>query len=185
MASDITKMTRLVKIVSLLRQNVYPNHKTVQKALCALDIAGAYNVSQKTIQRDIQHLRDMYAAPIAFDNGKRGLLNFGHTFGHAIEKLSNFTVSHGAAVAKGMVIAAKFAPLCGLADVEKELTALLERYNFNLECPYTAEQLFDVILSDKKRRGGNLTLVLPRAIGDCDLVTMPVDEVLVKLKQIL
>ena len=72
MASDITKMTRLVKIVSLLRQNVYPNHKTVQKALCALDIAGAYNVSQKTIQRDIQHLRDMYAAPIAFDNGKRG-----------------------------------------------------------------------------------------------------------------
>ena len=120
-----------------------------------------------------------------FDNGKRGLLNFGHTFGHAIEKLSNFTVSHGAAVAKGMVIAAKFAPLCGLADVEKELTALLERYNFNLECPYTAEQLFDVILSDKKRRGGNLTLVLPRAIGDCDLVTMPVDEVLVKLKQIL
>ena len=120
-----------------------------------------------------------------FDNGKRGLLNFGHTFGHAIEKLSNFTVSHGAAVAKGMVIAAKFAPLCGLADVEKELTALLERYNFNLDCPYTAEQLFDVILSDKKRRGGNLTLVLPRAIGDCDLVTMPVDEVLVKLKQIL
>ena len=72
MASDITKMTRLVKIVSLLRQNVYPNHKTVQKALRTLDIAGAYNVSQKTIQRDIQYLRDMYAAPIAFDNGRRG-----------------------------------------------------------------------------------------------------------------
>ena len=72
MASDITKMTRLVKIVSLLRQNVYPNHRTVQKALRSLDIAGAYNVSQKTIQRDIQYLRDMYAAPIAFDNGKRG-----------------------------------------------------------------------------------------------------------------
>ncbi len=120
-----------------------------------------------------------------FDNGKRGLLNFGHTFGHAIEKLSNFTVSHGAAVAKGMMIAAEFAPLCGLADVGKELEALLERYNFNLECPYTAEQLYDVILSDKKRRGGNLTLVLPRAIGNCELVTMPVEEVLVKLKQIL
>ena len=72
MASDITKMARLVKIVSLLRQNVYPNHKTVQKTLRTLDIAGAYNVSQKTIQRDIQYLRDMYAAPIAFDNGKRG-----------------------------------------------------------------------------------------------------------------
>ncbi len=120
-----------------------------------------------------------------FDNGKRGLLNFGHTFGHAIEKLSNFTVSHGSAVAKGMVIAARMAPLCGFADVEKELVALLERYNFNLECPYSAEQLYDVILSDKKRRGGNLTLVLPRAIGNCELVTMPVEEVFVKLKQIL
>lgn len=120
-----------------------------------------------------------------FDNGKRGLLNFGHTFGHAIEKLSDFTVSHGSAVAKGMVIAARMAPLCGLADIEKELTALLERYNFNLECPYSAEQLYDVILSDKKRRGGNLTLVLPRAVGNCELVTMPVEEVLVKLKQIM
>lgn len=120
-----------------------------------------------------------------FDNGKRGLLNFGHTFGHAIEKLSNFTVSHGAAVAKGMIIAAKMAPLCGLADIEKELTALLERYKFEQECPYGAEELYDVILSDKKRRGGNLTLVLPRAIGNCELVTMPVEEVLVKLKQIL
>ena len=72
MASDVTKMTRLVKIVSLLRQNVYPNHKTVEKALRSLDVAGVYNVSQKTIQRDVQYLRDMYAAPIAFDNGRRG-----------------------------------------------------------------------------------------------------------------
>lgn len=120
-----------------------------------------------------------------FDNGRRGLLNFGHTFGHAIEKLSNFTVSHGSAVAKGMAIAARFAPLCGLADVEKPLVGLLERYDFDLSCPYDAEQLYDVILSDKKRRGGKLTLVLPRAIGDCDLVTMPVEEVLPKLKQIL
>ena len=120
-----------------------------------------------------------------FDNGKRGLLNFGHTFGHAIEKLSNFEVSHGSAVAKGMVIAAKMAPLFGLADVEKPLTALLEQYGFDLGCPYSAEQMFDVILSDKKRRGGNLTLVLPRAIGNCDLITVPVDEVLVKLKQVI
>ena len=72
MASDVTKMTRLVKIVSLLRKNVYPNHKTVEKALQALDIAGVYRISQKTIQRDVQYLWDMYAAPIAFDNGKRG-----------------------------------------------------------------------------------------------------------------
>ena len=138
----------------------------------------------EVVSRCVEIKRDVVQED-EFDNGKRGLLNFGHTFGHAIEKLSNFTVSHGAAVAKGMVIAAKFAPLCGLADVTEELATLLERYNFNLDCPYTAEELYDVILSDKKRRGGNLTLVLPRVIGNCELVTMPVEEVLVKLNQIL
>jgi len=116
-----------------------------------------------------------------FDNGVRGLLNFGHTFGHAIEKLSNFAVSHGEAVAKGMVIAARIAPLCGLCDVAGELSALLERYGFNLSCPYSAAELHEAMLADKKRRGGNITIVLPRAIGDCTLVTITIEE----LKELL
>ena len=111
-----------------------------------------------------------------FDNGLRGLLNFGHTFGHAIEKLSNFAVTHGEAVAKGMVIAAKIAPLCGLCDVTAELSALLERYGFDLSCPYSATEMHDAMLADKKRRGGSITMVLPRAIGDCALVTVTIEE---------
>lgn len=111
-----------------------------------------------------------------FDNGLRGLLNFGHTFGHAIEKLSNFAVTHGEAVAKGMVIAAKIAPLCGLCDVTAELSALLERYGFDLSCPYSATEMHDAMLADKKRRGGSITIVLPRAIGDCALVTVTIEE---------
>ena len=138
----------------------------------------------ETVARCVEIKRDVVQED-EFDNGKRGLLNFGHTFGHAIEKLSNFAVSHGAAVAKGMVIAAKVARLCGLADVEKPLADLLSRYGFDLGCPYTAEQLYDVILSDKKRRGGRLTLVLPRSLGECELVTMPVEDVLSHLKAIL
>ena len=138
----------------------------------------------ETVARCVEIKRDVVQED-EFDNGKRGLLNFGHTFGHAIEELSNFAVSHGEAVAKGMVIAAKVAPLCGLADVEKTLADLLSRYGFDLGCPYTAEQLYDVILSDKKRRGGRLTLVLPRSLGECELVTMPVEDVLSHLKAIL
>ena len=136
-----------------------------------------------TVARCVEIKRDVVQED-EFDNGKRGLLNFGHTFGHAIEKLSNFAVSHGAAVAKGMVIAAKIAPLCGLADIVKPLSELLERYGFDLSGPYSAEELYDVTLSDKKRRGGKLTLVLPRATGDCELVTMPVEEILSHLKAI-
>ena len=116
-----------------------------------------------------------------FDNGIRGLLNFGHTFGHAIEKLSDFGISHGEAVAKGMVIAARMAPLCGLCDVADELSALLVRYGFDISCPYGAQEIYDALLSDKKRRGGNISVVLPRSVGDCTLVTMPVED----LKELL
>ena len=120
-----------------------------------------------------------------FDNGLRGLLNFGHTFGHAIEKMSDFEVSHGAAVAKGMVVAARLAPLCGVCDVADELSTLIQRYGFDISCSYSADELFDAILSDKKRRGGNITVVLPKEIGCCVLVTLTVEELHDKLKQIL
>ncbi|MBR5829065.1 MAG: 3-dehydroquinate synthase, partial [Bacteroidaceae bacterium] len=120
-----------------------------------------------------------------FDNGIRGLLNFGHTFGHAIEKLSDFGISHGEAVAKGMVIAARMAPLCGLCDVADELSALLVRYGFDVSCPYGAQEIYDALLSDKKRRGGNISVVLPRAVGDCTLVTMPVEDLKGLLQKVI
>ena len=120
-----------------------------------------------------------------FDNGIRGLLNFGHTFGHAIEKLSDFGISHGEAVAKGMVIAARMAPLCGLCDVADELSALLVRYGFDVSCPYGAQEIYDALLSDKKRRGGNISVVLPRAVGDCTLVTMPVEDLKELLQKVI
>lgn len=120
-----------------------------------------------------------------FDNGIRGLLNFGHTFGHAIEKLSNFAVSHGEAVAKGMVIAARMAPLCGLCDVADELSALLLQYGFDIGCPYSAKEVYDALLSDKKRRGDKISVVLPRSVGECVLVTLPVKELGVLLTKVI
>ena len=72
MAGDISKMTRLMKLVALLRKNSYPNHRKLERALKNLDVTATYSISQKTIQRDVQYLRDVYRAPIAFDNGKRG-----------------------------------------------------------------------------------------------------------------
>lgn len=139
---------------------------------------------ESVVARCVEIKRDVVQQD-EFDNGVRGLLNFGHTFGHAIEKMSNFEVSHGAAVAKGMIIAARMAPLCGLCDVSQELGKLLGEFGFNLDCKYTADELYDAILSDKKRRGDNITVVLPRSIGECILVTLTVEELHDKLKQIL
>ena len=120
-----------------------------------------------------------------FDNGIRGLLNFGHTFGHAIEKLSKFGVSHGEAVAKGMVIAARIAPLCGLCNIADELSALLVEYGFDITCGYSACEIYDALLSDKKRRGGNISVVLPRAVGDCVLHTLPVEQLKELLQKVI
>lgn len=139
---------------------------------------------ERVIARCVEIKRDVVQQD-EFDNGIRGLLNFGHTFGHAIEKLSNFGVSHGAAVAKGMVIAAKVAPLCGLCDVVDELSALLVRYGFDIDCSYSADEIYNALLSDKKRRGGTISVVLPRAIGDCMLVALPVEELESLLKKVI
>ena len=139
---------------------------------------------EEVVARCVEIKRDVVQQD-EFDNGIRGLLNFGHTFGHAIEKLSNFGVSHGEAVAKGMVIAARITPLCGLCDVADELSALLAQYGFDITCPYSAKDIYDALLTDKKRRGGKISVVLPRSVGDCTLVTLPVEEVGVLLSKVI
>ncbi len=139
---------------------------------------------ESVVARCVEIKRDVVQQD-EFDNGLRGLLNFGHTFGHAVEKLSDFSVSHGAAVAKGMYMAAKIAPLCGLCNVADELATLLQKYGFDLSVNYSADEIYDAVLSDKKRRGGEITVVLPRSIGDCTLVKLPVEKLYELLKQIL
>lgn len=112
------------------------------------------------------------------DLGVRALLNFGHTFGHAIEQLSGFSISHGCAVAKGMVIAAKVGVAYGLPNHVERVESIVQAYGFDTSCPYSATQLYTVILSDKKRSGSNISLILPESIGHCISVTIPIEHVL-------
>ena len=139
---------------------------------------------EEVVTRCVEIKRDVVQQD-EFDNGIRGLLNFGHTFGHSIEKLSNFTVSHGEAVAKGMVVASRMAYIMGMCDVADELSALLVKYGFDISCRYSADEIFESLLSDKKRRGGTISVVLPRAIGDCTLVALELDELKSLLKKVM
>ena len=111
------------------------------------------------------------------DKGVRQLLNLGHTVGHSIEACSDFTISHGSAVAVGMVIITRAAVKAGIcqADTLAALLDLLHQYNLPTECPFTAEQLFAVAISDKKRAGGFITLAVPYGTSDTRLVTVPLD----------
>ena len=112
------------------------------------------------------------------DTGIRQLLNFGHTFGHAIEKCSNFSVSHGHAVAIGMMMAARAAEKKGfcLEPVTEPLKAVLEMYLLPTDCPYTAEAIVSAALQDKKRTGNRIHLVLPERIGRCLLHPVGIDD---------
>ncbi len=113
-----------------------------------------------------------------FDIGKRQLLNLGHTVGHAIELCSAFSISHGSAVAIGMVIVTRAAVslgLCAPSELEAVI-ALLKSAGLPTECPYTEKELTAAALGDKKRTGSSITLVLPYAIGDSRLYKTDVSD---------
>lgn len=113
-----------------------------------------------------------------FDNGERKLLNFGHTAAHGIEKVSGYNLTHGQAVAVGMVIATKIAENVGLCKKEtyKEVESVLIKFGLPVKYDITADELCEAALSDKKRLSGKLTLVLPEKIGKCVLYDVNVEN---------
>ena len=115
-----------------------------------------------------------------FDTGLRQLLNLGHTLGHSIEKNSNFTLSHGHAVAIGMHLIAKVAERRGLAEkgLAETIRQALLHNNLPTSTSYTAEEIAAGVLKDKKRRGGEISFILPMKIGHCEIVKIPTEEVL-------
>ena len=104
-----------------------------------------------------------------YERGRRAVLNLGHTFGHALELLSGFTLRHGEAVSIGMMAATKTAVALGLCDrtVEGRLAILLQRFGLPT-CyeGYGAREIWEAMATDKKKRGKKLRFVLPKAIGE-------------------
>lgn len=112
------------------------------------------------------------------DKGNRQLLNLGHTLGHAVERCSNYGITHGHAVAIGMVYATRLAVHFGYCP-ETALVQLIEVLNQNnlpTFAPFTAQMLCTVAQSDKKRAGDRLMFVLPYQIGVCKLHRVDVAE---------
>ncbi|MEE0741601.1 MAG: 3-dehydroquinate synthase [Emergencia sp.] len=112
------------------------------------------------------------------DMGLRQLLNFGHTIGHGIEKLSSFYVSHGQAIAKGMVAESKAAYALGLTqtDISGELTEILTGLGFDVSINFSPEDLYHYALMDKKINGDKVTLIIPEVMGKCRLQKISLSE---------
>ncbi len=126
-------------------------------------------VKRKVVERDPK------------EKGERALLNFGHTIGHAIEKLSDFILYHGECVALGMVGAAYISYLEGnlpLGQVE-EVERVLECYGLPIRLDgfsHTPEEILAVTKLDKKMETGKIKFVLLKDLGESYITKGLTDE---------
>ncbi len=139
---------------------------------------------EAVIGRCVELKRDVVAQD-EFDTGLRMKLNLGHTFGHGVEAASGFALSHGAAVAIGMAMITRAAVHRGICDPQAgdRLLALLERFGLPTGTDCAPEVLFTNALSDKKRSGGQVNLIVPRSIGDCIILPVPAEDVRVWIEE--
>ena len=126
-----------------------------------------------------------------FEGGERRKLNLGHTFAHAIETIArrrHDDITHGEAVAMGMVIAAELSSR--YAKVNEEWAEVCDfglyqsfeddflSVGLPINCPYRIEDMAEIMRKDKKAESGKVHFVLPAAVGDVRIVDLSVDEVM-------
>ena len=114
------------------------------------------------------------------EHGERALLNFGHTAGHAIEKLHGFTtISHGEAVGIGMVLAAQAGEQNGITPVgtATRIAAVLEKYNLPTTDNHALNAIVDAMSADKKRTGSGIKFIMLNAIGNGVIYPVKNDEI--------
>ena len=134
-----------------------------------------YDVSD-IVCRCVSIKRDIVASDER-DAGVRQILNLGHTFGHAIEKVSGNSYTHGEAVAIGTVMAFRAGEklgFCKSGDTSKAVS-LLERFGLPTSCGLDRRLMLDAMQNDKKRSGGEITLVIPEKFGRCKLYRTTID----------
>ncbi|MBE6835430.1 MAG: 3-dehydroquinate synthase [Ruminococcaceae bacterium] len=125
---------------------------------------------ENTVARCVSIKRDIVNADER-ENGIRRVLNFGHTVGHAVEKCSDYSVSHGSAVAIGMVVASRASYKNGYSETDctDEIISALKENSLPVSCDFSAEKLSAAALSDKKMSMGNVAFILPECIGKCKI----------------
>jgi 3-dehydroquinate synthetase len=123
-----------------------------------------------------------------FESGPREVLNLGHTIGHAVEKLSRYSVGHGKAVSIGMVAAARISHEMGFCDskISHRLEALLARNELPVRSNLDPDRIISAMAADKKSVEGKARFVLIKDIGavehGCEVAPEIVRKVLYEMK---
>lgn len=129
------------------------------------------------ITRCVELKRDIVNADEK-EKGVRALLNFGHTVGHAIEKCSGYKIPHGSAVAVGMVIISRAAYKCSFCDENCTdiIASLNKKYSLPVSTDFSSSELSSAAMADKKRSGDKIKLIIPEALGNCVIKSVPTSE---------
>ena len=175
----ISGWAEAIKHSIILDKNLFEDFKLNRDKIYNLD-----NVySAEILKRSVKIKGDIVSQD-EFETGEERIkLNYGHTVGHAIEKVSNFnSYLHGEAVSIGMMVAIKISEKIGMIDKSSEIEqkAILENYNLptfakNLD----KSKIFEAIKMDKKNVDGKVKWVLLNSIGKAQIVR-GVDESIVK-----
>jgi len=158
----------LLSIIEERRDEILKRNMLLLKEI----VFQAVQVKCKIVERDLR------------ESGERVSLNLGHTFAHALEAVSGLnTWPHGVAVAWGIGKALKAGEQIGVTDSEyaKRVKALLSGYGFELDLPELQEEkIIEAMKYDKKKRDGNVRLVLQRRLGETFITTVE-EKVLLKV----
>lgn len=129
---------------------------------------GQEDAVERAVARSVEIKADVVSAD-EFEAGRRQVLNFGHTVGHALEAASGFTLPHGQAVAAGMVAEARIGEAAGVteAGASKEIGAMVRAFGLPSRRPPSADpgELAGLMSRDKKTRGGVVHVVLLETLG--------------------
>ena len=113
------------------------------------------------------------------ESGVRKLLNLGHTFGHAIEKLSGYAVSNGRAVATGIALASRASSKLGHLPAAEcsRIESLVAAMGYDARTAFHAAEIAEAILDDKKVEGDSIDFVLPQSVGKCFAHKVPLSAI--------
>lgn len=139
---------------------------------------GAYRSHMEDIVKTCVSIKRDIVEQDEFDTGERMLLNFGHTLGHAVEAHSGFAVPHGRAVAIGMAMISRAAARAGFVEPQLAERVVFGCRQLGLPVSYDAPAvtLAALCLSDKKRGGDAISVILPKTLGEAVVRKLTLDE---------
>lgn len=120
------------------------------------------------------------------DKGLRMILNYGHTLGHAIEKVTNHSVTHGQGVAMGMLLIAKLGEKLGYhsSALTQRLEVCIRSYGLPTHYEGSVAELGEAVLHDKKRSGSSIRLIFVKEPGSAEIISLDVNQFLQLLREV-